>query len=93
VCENSFGSYKCICPDGYRLNTNTQECVGEYEYVNKDFFQPFTIIMLVVSVLHGKVFFLLLKVTDLLVKAYLFAVESRAIFINSFTQFFLFNET
>ncbi|XP_052281301.1 fibrillin-2-like [Dreissena polymorpha] len=26
-CQNMFGSYKCICPVGYMLNLDTQECV------------------------------------------------------------------
>ena len=28
-CQNTFGSFICICPLGYRLDTTTQECVGK----------------------------------------------------------------
>ena len=28
-CQNTFGSYICICPPGYRLDHSLQECVGK----------------------------------------------------------------
>ena len=27
-CQNTFGSYICVCPLGYRLDYTLQECVG-----------------------------------------------------------------
>ena len=29
LCQNTFGSYICICPPGYRLDQTLQECVGK----------------------------------------------------------------
>lgn len=28
-CQNSVGSYQCLCRDGYQKNTSTDICMGE----------------------------------------------------------------
>ena len=31
-CQNTFGSYLCRCPDGYRLDGDKHRCVGQYSH-------------------------------------------------------------
>ena len=31
-CKNTFGSYLCECPPGYKLDADKQTCVGNVTY-------------------------------------------------------------
>lgn len=28
-CSNTFGSFTCICPDGYKLDSTLRNCIGK----------------------------------------------------------------
>lgn len=34
ICVNTPGSYVCQCYEGYELDANGKNCVGEYEFSN-----------------------------------------------------------
>ena len=32
-CQNTMGSYRCVCKSGFQLDTMLQACVGKYFYL------------------------------------------------------------
>lgn len=33
LCENTYGSYKCVCPSGYQMGSDGQTCQGVFLFV------------------------------------------------------------